>query len=81
MLAESGHLTDRDRELIRPVARLRVLTTGQLVALGFGSAITARHRLALLVKLGMLRRFRPRAATRQSPLSSSPRSSSSSAGR
>ncbi len=67
MLAASGHLTDRDRELIRLVARLRVLTTGQLAALGFGSAITARHRLALLVKLGMLRRFRPCAATGSAP--------------
>ncbi len=67
MLAASGHLTDRDRELIRLVARLRVLTTGQLAALGFGSAITARHRLALLVQLGMLRRFRPRAVTGSAP--------------
>ena len=67
MLAASGHLTDRDRELIRLVAQHRVLTTGQLTALGFGSAITARHRLALLVRLGMLRRFRPRAAIGSAP--------------
>ena len=67
VLAASGHLTDRDRELIRLVARLRVLTTGQLAALGFSSAITARHRLALLVRLGMLRRFRPRRETGSAP--------------
>jgi hypothetical protein len=67
VLAASGHLTDRDRELIRLVARLRVLTTGQLAALGFGSAITARHRLALLVRLGMLRRFRPRVGAGSAP--------------
>jgi hypothetical protein len=67
VLAASGHLTDRDRELIRLTARLRVLTTGQLAALGFGSVITARQRLALLVKLGMLRRFRPRVVAGSAP--------------
>ncbi|HET9896010.1 MAG TPA: hypothetical protein VFQ44_13870 [Streptosporangiaceae bacterium] len=54
VLEASGRLTDRDRELIRLIARLRVLTTGHLAALGFSSAITAGHRLALLIKLGML---------------------------
>jgi len=37
----------------------RVLTTGQLAALGFASITTARHRLAVLVRIGLLRRFRP----------------------
>jgi hypothetical protein len=59
MLAASAHLTDRDRSLVRLVAEHRVLTTGQLCALGFASIITARHRLAVLVRLGVLRRFRP----------------------
>src|SRR6266581_4813013 len=59
MLVASPHLTGRDRELVRAVARHRVLTTGQLAALAFGSAITARHRLAVLLRLGLLRRFRP----------------------
>ena len=59
MLAASPHLTDRDRDLVRLVATHRVLTTGQLAALGFGSIITARHRLSVLVRLGLRRRFRP----------------------
>ena len=59
MLAASAHLTDRDRLLVRCVAQHRVLTTGQLAALGFGSITTARHRLAVLVRTGLLRRFRP----------------------
>ena len=60
MLAASAHLTERDRELVRMVGEHRVLTTDQLGALAFDNVITARHRLALLVKIGVLRRFRPR---------------------
>jgi hypothetical protein len=67
VLAVSPHLTDRDRDLVRLVATHRVLTTGQLAALGFGSEITARHRLAVLVRLGLLRRFRPHKATGSAP--------------
>jgi DNA-binding CsgD family transcriptional regulator len=59
VLSVAGHLTDRDRELVRLVARHRVLTTDQLAALAFGNITTARHRLAVLVRLGVLRRFRP----------------------
>jgi hypothetical protein len=59
ILAAAAHLTARDRHLVRAVAEHRVLTTGQLAALGFGSVITARHRLAMLVQIGALRRFRP----------------------
>jgi Replication-relaxation len=59
LLAVAAHLTDRDRCLVRLVGEHRVLTTGQLAAAGFGSVITARHRLAVLVKIGVLRRFRP----------------------
>ena len=59
VLAASAHLTGRDRDLVRLVAVHRVLTTGQLAALGFGSITTARHRLSVLVRLGLLRRFRP----------------------
>ncbi len=44
---------------MRAVGEHRVLTTGQLAALGFGSVITARHRLTVLVEVGALRRFRP----------------------
>ena len=59
MLAASAHLTDRDRSLVRLVAVHRVLTTEQFAALGFGNITTARHRLSVLVRLGLLRRFRP----------------------
>jgi Replication-relaxation len=59
LLAVAAHLTDRDRRLVRLVGEHRVLTTGQLAAAGFGSVITARHRLAVLVTIGVLRRFRP----------------------
>jgi len=44
-----------------------VLTTRQIAALGFGSVITARHRLAVLAELGMLRRFRPHRETGSAP--------------
>ena len=59
LLAAPAHLTDRDRELVRLVAVHRVLTTDQLAALAFGNITTARHRLAVLVRIGLLRRFRP----------------------
>ncbi len=67
VLFVAGHLTDRDRELVRLVARHRVLTTDQLAALAFGNITTARHRLAVLVRLGLLRRFRPHLQTGSAP--------------
>jgi hypothetical protein len=67
VLAAAGRLTPRDRQLARAVAEHRVLTTGQLAALGFGSVITARHRLAVLVQIGVLRRFRPHRQTGSAP--------------
>jgi hypothetical protein len=63
----SAHLTDRDRELTRLVARHRVLTTDQLAALRFSNLTTARHRLSVLVRLGLLRRFRPHRETGSAP--------------
>jgi hypothetical protein len=59
LLAAPAHLTGRDRHLVRLVGTHRVLTTGQLAALGFGNITTARHRLSVLVRIGLLRRFRP----------------------
>jgi Replication-relaxation len=59
LLAAPAHLTGRDRDLVRLVAVHRVLTTDQLCALGFGNITTARHRLSVLVRIGLLRRFRP----------------------
>lgn len=67
LLEASAHLTDRDRELVRLVGEHRVLTTGQLTALGFANLTTARHRLSVLVRLGMLRRFRPHPPTGSAP--------------
>jgi hypothetical protein len=67
VLAASAHLTGRDRRLVRLVAEHRVLTTGQLCALAFDSPITARHRLAELERLGLLRRFRPHRESGSAP--------------
>jgi hypothetical protein len=67
VLSVSAHLTDRDRELTRLVARHRVLTTDQLAALKFSNLTTARHRLSVLVRLGVLRRFRPHRETGSAP--------------
>jgi Replication-relaxation len=67
VLAAAAHLTSRDRRLVRAVGEHRVLATGQLAALGFGSVITARHRLAVLVRLAVLRRFRPYRETGSAP--------------
>jgi hypothetical protein len=66
-LSVSAHLTGRDRHLVRLVGEHRVLTTSQLAALGFGNLTTARHRLSVLVGLGMLRRFRPRPEAGSAP--------------
>jgi hypothetical protein len=59
VMSAAARLTGRDRVLVRYVGEHRVLTTGQVAALGFGSVITARHRLAALTGIGALRRFRP----------------------
>lgn len=67
MLAAAAHLTDRDRDLVRLIGQHRVLTTDQVAALAFGSPITARHRLAVLVRLGVLRRFRPQREVGSAP--------------
>jgi hypothetical protein len=67
LLAASAHLTERDRVLVRLVGEHRVLTTGQLAVLGFGNITTARHRLSVLVRIGMLRRFRPHPPTGSAP--------------
>jgi hypothetical protein len=67
VLAAAAHLTERDRHLVRLVGEHRVLTTGQLCALGFGSIVTARHRLGVLAAIGVLRRFRPHPETGSAP--------------
>jgi hypothetical protein len=67
LLEASAHLTERDRELVRLVGEHRVLTTGQLAAIGFANLTTARHRLSVLVRLRLLRRFRPHPSTGSAP--------------
>lgn len=67
LLAASAHLTERDRYLLRLTGEHRVLTTDQLCALGFGNLTTARHRLTVLVGLGLFRRFRPHPETGSAP--------------
>lgn len=53
------HLTDRDRALVRLVARHRVLTTPQLARLFFDPHKRASARLNDLLALRVLDRFRP----------------------
>lgn len=67
MLSAASYVTSRDRSWARAVGEHRVLTTAQLAALGFGSVITARHRLAVLVRIALLRRFRPHRETGSAP--------------
>jgi Replication-relaxation len=67
LLQAPAHLTERDRWLVRLVGEHRVLTTGQLAALGFANLTTARHRLSVLVRIGLLRRFRPHPSAGSAP--------------
>jgi hypothetical protein len=55
----SGHLTPRDRWLIRMFFEHKVFTTHQIVDLAFPSARAANHRLLNLTQWGVLHRFRP----------------------
>lgn len=54
-----GRLTDRDRSLVRAVARHRVLTTDQLTEAFFPSHKRAWKRIAALHRRELLLRFRP----------------------
>jgi hypothetical protein len=67
MLTAASHLTDRDRKILSALAGQRVLTTGMIAELGFGSSITARHRMIKLTDLGLVARFRPPRAAGSSP--------------
>lgn len=51
-------LTARDRLLVDLLDQHRVLTTEQVTDVAFGAPTTARHRLAVLHRLGVLDRFR-----------------------
>ncbi|MFE3452469.1 replication-relaxation family protein [Nonomuraea sp. NPDC059194] len=52
-------LTDRDRQLIRMIRDFRVLTSAQIAEIYFDSADSARKRLLVLSRMGVLERFRP----------------------
>ncbi len=55
--SELRRLRPRDRWLIELLAEHQVLTTEQIAALGFDHVHTARHRLVLLQRRGVLARF------------------------
>jgi hypothetical protein len=56
----SSRLTERDRELLRALERVGVLTASQVAAMFFASESRARARLAVLHdSLGVVARFRP----------------------
>jgi hypothetical protein len=57
-LAVLRTLTDRDRYLLQVLAEHHVLTADQITRLRFGDANTARKRLVLLTRRGVLDRFR-----------------------
>ncbi|MFP5375866.1 MAG: replication-relaxation family protein [Acidimicrobiia bacterium] len=58
-LALARRLTDRDRRIVRAVARFRVLTSDQLTEVFFSSQKSALARLLSLHRLGVLDRFQP----------------------
>jgi hypothetical protein len=67
LTALATRLTERDRRLCRLLWDHKVLTTHQIIGLCFPSRHAATHRLVLLVRLGVLDRFRPFRATGSAP--------------
>jgi protein involved in plasmid replication-relaxation len=67
LAALASRVTDRDRALCRLLHEHRVLTTLQLADLAFPSRNAAEHRLALLHRLGVVDRFRPRRSPGSAP--------------
>lgn len=59
LTALAQRLTDRDRAIIADLGRLRVLTLEQISRVHFASHSSARDRMATLVELGVVDRFRP----------------------
>ena len=66
--ALAARLTARDRWLLRMLCEHRVLTTGQITQLAFGTTRAATARLAVLYQYRAVDRFRPLAAAGSSPL-------------
>jgi Replication-relaxation len=66
--ALAARLTARDRWLLRMIHEHRVLTTGQVTQLAFGTTRAATARMTTLYQYRAVDRFRPLAATGSSPL-------------
>jgi Replication-relaxation len=66
--ALAARLTARDRWLLRMLCEHRVLTTGQITQLAFGTTRAATARLAVLYQYRAVDRFRPLAPSDSSPL-------------
>ena len=64
----AARLTARDRWLLRMICEHRVLTTGQVTQLAFGTGRAATARMTTLYQYRAVDRFRPLAATGSSPL-------------
>ena len=63
----TGRLTGRDRWLLRMLLEHRVLTSGQITDLAFGTRRMANVRLNLLHQFGVIDRFRPATMTGSAP--------------
>src|ERR1700684_97480 len=66
--AFAARLTARDRWLLRMIHEHRVLTTGQITQLAFGTTRAANARMTTLYQHRAVDRFRPLAAAGSSPL-------------
>ena len=66
--ALAARLTARDRWLLRMICEHRVLTTGQITQLAFGTTRAATARMTTLYQYRAVDRFRPLAAAGSSPL-------------
>jgi hypothetical protein len=66
--ALAARLTARDRWLLRMIHEHRVLTTGQITELAFGTGRAATARMATLYRYRAVDRFRPLAPAGSAPL-------------
>src|ERR1035441_1670502 len=66
--ALAARLTARDRWLLRMIHEHRVLTTGQITQLAFGTTRACTARMATLYQYRAVDRFRPLAPAGSSPL-------------
>ena len=64
----AARLTARDRWLLRMICEHRVLTTGQVTQLAFGTSRAATARMTTLYQYRAVDRFRPLAPAGSSPL-------------